>query len=154
MNPALPLSRVEIILGKSLPIAVIAMVQAMLWVLLLQSRGVVVYNMSLLMLFLFGLDLFFIGFGILISAISDNLKESNLYVTILLILASLAFFVPLSIKKELYALSPAYAISRLASNPTVPAESLYLPFVIVFAAWVCTTYIAAKLLENRDQLRL
>jgi len=151
---ASPLSRLEVILGKSIPIVAIAVVQAVLWLLLLQFRGVVIYNTKLLMLFLFALDLAFIGFGILISALSDNLKESNLYVTVLLILASLAFFVPLSVKRGLYAFSPVYVISKLASNPAVPFDRVYLTLAVIFSAGILATYIAAILLGTRDQLRL
>lgn len=151
---AAPISKREIILGKTLPVVALALLQALLWMILLRWKGTVVYNMIPLLLLLFLLDLVFIGFGIVISAMSENIKESNLSVTVLIIVASLSFFAPLSLKKEFYNLSPVTLISKFSSNPYVDPRSTLLPFLLIFIASVLTILIGARLLETRESLRL
>ncbi|MEE8357838.1 MAG: ABC transporter permease [Candidatus Hydrothermarchaeales archaeon] len=151
---AAPISKSEIILGKTLPVVALALLQALLWMILLRWKGTIVYNMVHLLLLLFLLDLVFIGFGIVISAMSENIKESNLSVTILIIVASLSFFAPLSLKKEFYNISPVTLISKFSSNPYVDPRSILLPFLLIFIASVLTILIGARLLETRESLRL
>ncbi|MFQ6135685.1 MAG: hypothetical protein ACE5PM_00700 [Candidatus Hydrothermarchaeales archaeon] len=103
---------------------------------------------------LFLLDLAFIGFGIVISALSENIKESNLSVTVLIIVASLSFFAPLSLKKEFYSLSPVTMISKFSSNPYVDLWSFFWPFLLFFITSVLIVLIGARLLETRESLRL
>lgn len=149
-----PLSKREIILGKALPILFVAVLQAFLWALLLGIKDIVVYNLVLLLAMLFLLDLVFVGFGIMISAVSENIKESNLIVTVLLILTSLAFFAPLSVKKELYELSPISLISRLSSNPSVQYQDIFLPLIILLISGAIIIYLGGIFLDKKESLRL
>ncbi|MFQ6136800.1 MAG: ABC transporter permease [Candidatus Hydrothermarchaeales archaeon] len=149
-----PLSKKEIILGKTFPILGLALFQGWLWILLLKWKGTIVYNTLSLLLLLFLLDLAFIGFGIVISALSENIKESNLSVTILIIAASISFFAPLSIKKELYHLSPVALISKFASNPYVNLRSVFVPFTLYLIVGLTMVFMGAKLLETKESLRL
>lgn len=151
---SLPITKKEIILGKSLPILLITLAQTFLWVLLLEVKGIVIYNIALLLLTVLLLDLAFIGFGIVISAISENLKESNLSVTIFLIVVSLSFFAPISIKKELYNISPITLISKLSSNPSVSSHDILLPFTLLLISGIIVIYGGERLLEWKEDLRL
>ncbi|MFQ6105613.1 MAG: ABC transporter permease [Candidatus Hydrothermarchaeaceae archaeon] len=147
---ASPLSNVEIILGKLFPIILVAFIQAFSWVLLLEVKGIVIYNIPLLLLFLLLLDVLFVGFGIVISAFSNNLKESNLGVTLLLILVSLLFLAPI----PRYSFSTFSIISKLSSNPAVSINDIALPFTLLFAACLITVYAGERLLEIKESLRL
>ncbi|MFQ5800255.1 MAG: ABC transporter permease, partial [Candidatus Hydrothermarchaeales archaeon] len=121
---AAPLTKREIILSKTVPILIVTLVQSFVWILLLVFKDIPIYNISLLMLLLLILDVIFIGIGVLISALSDTLKESNLTVTIMIILASIAMFAPVSLKAGVQRLNPITLITKLASNPQVPLRDL------------------------------
>ncbi len=151
---AAPISKREIIMGKTLPIVILAVFQAWLWIVLLRWKGTVVYNIIPLLVLLLLLDLVFIGFGIVISALSENIKESNLSVTVLIIITSLSFFAPLSLKKEFYNLSPVTMISKFSSNPYVDLRSVIWPFLLFFIISILIVLIGARLLETRESLRL
>ena len=151
---ASPLSYREIILGKALPIAGVALAQALLWVLLLMLRGVPVYNLPLLTLLLALLDLLFIALGVALSAFSDSIKDANVGVTVVLILASLAFFAPLSLKNVLYELSPVTLMAKLASNPAVPIGEVLPGFVLLGVAAIASLILGEKLLEYKENLRV
>ncbi|MFQ5887129.1 MAG: ABC transporter permease [Candidatus Hydrothermarchaeales archaeon] len=151
---AAPMSKREIILGKTLPVVVLALFQAWLWIILLEWKGTTVYNIIPLLVLLFLLDIAFIGFGIVISALSENIKESNLSVTVLIIVASLSFFAPLKLKKEFYNLSPVTTISKFSSNPYVDLRSVFWPFLLFLITSILIVLIGARLLETRENLRL
>ncbi len=151
---ASPLTKREIIIGKTLPILVIALLQAFLWIVLLNFRGIAVYNVSLLILLLILLNLAFIGFGIIISAFSDNIKDANTGVTLILIVASILFFLPLSLRKEIYAMSPASLISRLSSNPSVDLAEILPGYLILVMLGLIAIYLGGRLLDVRENLRL
>jgi len=147
---ASPLTKREIIVGKTLPILVIALLQAFLWIVLLEFRGIAIYNVPLLILLLVFLNRAFIGFGVMISAFSDNIKDANTGVTLILILASILFFLPLSLKKEMYAMSPASLISRLSSNPSVDFMEILPAYLILVMLGLAAIYLGGKLLEVRE----
>ncbi len=149
---ASPLTKREIIVGKTLPILVIALLQAFLWMVLLEFRGIAIYNVPLLILLLVFLNLAFVGFGVMISAFSDNIKDANTGVTLILILASILFFLPLSLKKEIYAMSPASLISRLSSNPSVDFMEILPAYLILVMLGLTAIYLGGKLLEVREDL--
>ncbi|RMF89166.1 MAG: ABC transporter permease [Methanobacteriota archaeon] len=150
---ASPLTKREIILSKTLPILAVTLLQSFLWILLLIYKGIPVYNIPLLMVLLLILDVIFIGIGVLISALSDTLKESNLTVTITIIIASLAMFAPLSIREGLYRLNPLNLLTKLASNPRVPLRDL-APLIPLAALALLVLYAGEVMLKKRETLRL
>lgn len=150
---ASPLTKREIILSKTLPILAVTLLQSFLWILLLIYKGIPVYNIPLLMVLLLILDVIFIGIGVLISALSDTLKESNLTVTITIIIASLAMFAPLSIRQGLYRLNPLNLLTKLASNPRVPLRDL-APLIPLAALALLVLYAGEVMLKKRETLRL
>ncbi len=149
-----PLSYREIILGKALPIAGIALAQAILWALLVMLRGIPVHNLWLLLILLALLDILFIALGVALSALSDSIKDANVGVTVVLILSSLAFFVPVSFKNALYEISPVTLIAKLASNPAVHIEEVLPGFALLALAAIVTLIFGEKLLEYKENLRV
>lgn len=136
-----PLRKSEIIIGKSMPILAIAMLQEVAWIIILESRGIAIYNKTLLLILLLLLNLIFIGIGIFISAVSTTLKESNLTITIVIIISSISLFAPLRIKSFLISLNPIKLITKLSSNPGIEAGIL-LP-ITLFAFIAILIYLAS-----------
>jgi ABC-type Na+ efflux pump permease subunit len=91
---ACPLSRFDIILGKMLPILLLANIQFLAWLFLLENNllgSVRVFNKPFLLLLLNLGAVCFIGVSLLISTRARSSKESNLYLTIVI----MAFVIPL-----------------------------------------------------------
>ncbi|MEE8168782.1 MAG: ABC transporter permease [Candidatus Hydrothermarchaeales archaeon] len=149
-----PLSKLEIILGKALPILAITMLQVVAWIALLEFKGIEVYNTLLLVLLLALMDLIFVGLGIGISAFSDTIKDANAGVSALILVVSLAFFAPLSVSRELYAFSPAALLSKLASNPVVSGRGILGVYLLLFSIGVGIIYLGSRLLDWKENLRL
>lgn len=148
---ASPLSKVGIILGKTLPIIFVAVAQSMLWAVLLEVRGIALYNILALLLLLCLLSLIFVGFGLIVSAYSDDIKDANVFVAALLIVASLAMFAPLSLKN---ALSPVPLITKLASTPGIAAGEVIPIYALLLFLSLAVIYSGARLLERQENLRL
>ena len=148
-----PLSKREIIFSKTLPILAVALVQSFVWILLLLYKDVLVFNIPFLMLLLLVIDVIFIGLGVLISAFSDTLKESNLTVTIALLLASIAMFAPLPLKSSLQSLNPLLLMTKLASNPVVQLKALWPIIPLGFIA-LAILFAGETMLKRREALRL
>lgn len=154
MLVASPISKTEIILGKTLPIIFVALVQSLLWIVLLEVRGIAVYNVPMLLALLCLLNLTFVGFGVVISAFSENIKDANVYVAAFLIIASLWMFAPLSLNSEIHAISPVSLITKLASNPAAGVGEMLPAYALLLFSGVAVVYLGARLLEWRENLRL
>jgi len=147
-----PISKREIILGKSMPVVALSLLEAFLWIRVLELRGLPVYNETLLLFYLLLLDVLFFGFGIAISATSESVKDANSFVTFLLLIASFIFFAPIAVKSSLQNLSPASFIANLASNPEV--AGITQPFAIAAFSAAITIFLGEKLLVYRENLRV
>jgi ABC-2 type transport system permease protein len=151
---SIPITKRGIILGKILPILFISDLQALAWILILHVKGIVVYNVPLIILFLSLLNLSFIGVGIIISAFSENIKDADIGVTLSIIVFSLVFFAPLSLTKEIYKLSPVAVLSKLASNPAVALDKVAAVYLFLLASGVAVVYFGGRMLEWKENLRL
>ncbi len=149
-----PLSYRELVLGKALPIAGVALAQAALWIALLRFRGIEINNTALLLLLLALLDLLFIAAGVALSALSDSIKDANVGVTVVLIFSSLALFLPVSMKSALQELSPVTLMARLASSEAVYMGEIAPGFILLAIAAGGALLMGEKLLEYRENLRV
>lgn len=149
-----PVSKIDIILGKTLPILSVSLVQAALWIILLEVKGIHIFNPIPILGLLLLLDLIFIGFGIVISAFSDTIKDANIGVTLALILTSLAFFAPVSIIKDIADLSPVFLMTKLASNPVVEMDKVITSLLIMLVFGAGLVALGGRLLDWRENLRL
>jgi ABC-2 type transport system permease protein len=148
-----PISKRDIVLSKVVPILSVALSQSFLWILLLNYRAVPVYNIGTLMFLILVINVIFIGFGVLISAFSNTLKESNLTVTITILLASIAMFAPVALKSQLQFLNPIILITKLASNPSVPVRTL-APLLPLAAIALIILLSGSFMLRRIETLRL
>jgi ABC-2 type transport system permease protein len=151
---AAPLSNMDLILGKMMPILLVTMLQVMAWITLLQAKGIVIYNLAPLLFLVLLLDIALVGMGIAISAFSETIKDANAGVAVVILVVSLAFFAPISASREVYAFSPVSLISKLTSNPVVPNNEIMPVYAILALGSILIVQIGAKLLEWRENLRL
>lgn len=150
----IPINYRDIILGKAIPIAGIALVQVLLWTGIITAQGIPIYNLPLLVILLVLLNGLFIGMGVALSAVSDSIKDANVGVTVILIAASLLFFLPVSFQDAIFQLSPVFLMTSLASNPTVPLIDVIPGFVALALMALITLMIGEKLLEYKENLRV
>jgi len=150
----LPITKIQLILGKALPIVLLAGTQAALWILLLWAKGIPVHNPHHVITLLVLLDMVYVGFGIAISSFSEEIKDANIGVTVLLIFSSLLFFAPVTVREDLYSISPITLLTHLASNPTVPPERIWPLHITLLLLAGLTLYGGSRLLDINDNLRV
>lgn len=148
-----PIEKSDIVLGKSLPVILISLLQSFAWIILLEAKKIEINNLLLILALLLLLNLIFVGLGILISAVSTTLKESNLSVTITIIISSIALFAPLNIKSALYNLNPIVLITKFSSNPKIPENELWVFIPLSFIA-VAVYFAGIKVLSRSEVMRL
>ncbi len=151
---AAPMSKFEIIVGKAIPIVAVTMLQVIAWIILLELRGIEVYNFFSLLIMIALLDVVFVGLGIAISAFSDTIKDANAGVAVLILVASLAFFAPIASRGYPYAYSPVFMISKLASNPSLLGNLLLETYGALLVLGIAVVFLGARLLDWRENLRL
>ncbi len=151
---AAPLSRMDLVLGKMMPILLITMLQVVTWIVLLRVKGIVVYNVVFLFFLILLMDVALVGIGIAISAFSDTIKDANAGVSVVILVVSLGFFAPMSVSREAYALSPVSLISKLASNPIVSFNEILPVYATLAVIGILTVILGGKLLDWRENLRL
>ncbi len=155
---ASPLKRIEIVLGKILPIFTISILQISLWVLVLSVRGISIFNMPLLLLFLSIVMLLLFSLSIVFSNISSSITESNLFLTLFMMIITLIMFVPMPFEnpflKEVMGYSPIIPIIKIASNPSVDFLEVgkYLAIYSVFS--LISIYVALKGIGKDENIRL
>lgn len=149
-----PITKTQLIMGKTAPIVLLAGTQGLLWVVLLWAKGIPVYNPFHVVFLLLLLDTVFVGFGIVISSFSEEIKDANIGVTVLLIISSILFFAPVTLKEGLYSLSPVTLLGNLASNPYIPPESIWPVYAVLILTSALVIYAGSRLLDINDNLRV
>ncbi len=151
---AAPLSRMDLILGKMIPILLVTMLQVVTWIVLLRAKGILVHNTGLLLILILLMDIALVGVGIAISAFSETIKDANAGVALVILVVSLGFFAPISLSRETYALSPVSLISKLSSNPVISFNGI-LPIYAALATFgILAVILGGKLLGWKENLRL
>lgn len=148
-----PIEKSDIVIGKSLPVITISLLQSFAWIILLEAKQIEINNIPLLLLLLLMLNLIFVGLGILISAISTTLKESNLSVTITIIISSIVLFAPLNVRSALYKVNPIVLITKFSSNPAVPRSDLVVFLPLALIAFIIY-FASIKVLSRSEVMRL
>lgn len=137
---ASPASRLDIVVGKILPVMALANLQFLAWLLLLENNAlgsVKVFNkLPLLALLNLG-ALSFVGAGLLISAWSRSSKESNLYLTLLIASSVFPLFLGLprmgALTSMLDGVFLVRVIGGLCSAPGIQLSSVAPQFLLLSA---------------------
>ncbi len=148
-----PISKRGIVLSKILPILFVALGQSIIWMAILRYKGLPIYNFKFLIILLLIINLIFVGIGVIISSLSETLKESNLSVTISLLITSLLMFAPISLRSKLQYINPIKLITKLCSNPKVPFADIVPLLPLLFLA-VLVLLTGEYILKKRETLRL
>ncbi|MCC7572000.1 MAG: ABC transporter permease [Candidatus Methanofastidiosum sp.] len=155
---ASPLKRIEIILGKILPTFAISIVQIIIWTIVLSARGISIFNIPLVLIFLSIIMLLLFSISIVFSNISSNITESNLFLTLFMMIVTLIMFVPIpvenSLLKEILSYSPIIPLIKIASNPSVDLLEIGKYMAIYSGLALVSLFIALKGIANDENIRL
>ncbi len=134
---ASPVSKLELIMGKTLPILLLANVQFVAWIFLLEFNvmgSIVVYNKLPIILVLNLGALAIIASSLLVSAKSKSSRESNLYLTLLIIMVVFPLFVGFSNPgpwQFLGNLNLVKILGRMASSPRFGFSEVLIPVALL-----------------------
>ncbi|KYC53982.1 MAG: ABC-2 family transporter protein [Candidatus Methanofastidiosum methylothiophilum] len=155
---AAPLKRIEIIIGKILPTFAISIVQIIVWTVVLSVRGISIFNVPLLLLFLSIIMVALFSISIIFSNISSNITESNLFLTLFMMIVTLLMFVPIPVEnnflKEILSYSPIIPIIKIASNPAVNLLDIGRYILIYSGFALFSLIVALKGIANDENIRL
>ncbi len=131
-----PISSSMVMFGKTTPILFFSLIQSVLWIILLDTLKVPIYNPLFIFILLFFMGLGFIGIGILLSMFVDSIKEANSAITIILVFATFILFMPLFIKTSYFTpilnYIPTVIMVKLASTPNINFNILYSTLPTIF----------------------
>jgi len=155
---AAPLKRIEIILGKILPTFTISIIQIITWTLVVSSRGISIFNIPLLLIFLSIIMLMLFSISIVFSNISSNITESNLFLTLFMMVVTLIMFVPIPVEnvilKEILSYSPIIPIIKISSNPAVDILEVGKYIAVYSGLALLSLIIALKGIAKDENIRL
>jgi ABC-2 type transport system permease protein len=131
-----PISSSMVMFGKTTPILFFSLIQSVLWIILLDTLKVPIYNPLFIFILLFFMGLGFIGIGILLSMFVDSIKEANSAITIILVFATFILFMPLFIKTSYFTpilnYIPTVIMVKLASTPNINFNIFYSTLPTIF----------------------
>jgi ABC-type Na+ efflux pump permease subunit len=135
---ASPASRLDIVLGKLIPVLALANLQFLAWLFLLENNilgSVRVFNKVPLLILLNLGALCFIGISLLISIRARSTKESNLYLTLVIMVLVFPLFVgmpDIGIPPVILdSMTLVRTIGYVAASPDLPLRALASPFIVL-----------------------
>lgn len=146
-----PMRREEIIIGKIIPVVVLALAQVLAWIGILSIVYPHLYHIPLLILFLAILMAFFFSSAVAFSTYAGTLSESNLFLILFMMGVTLLVFVPFP--KELSFLttfSPVGSIVFLSSNQGLFLREV-LPYFVVYTMFSLIAFIVAARMLSKDE---
>ncbi|KYC45180.1 MAG: ABC-2 family transporter protein [Candidatus Methanofastidiosum methylothiophilum] len=155
---ASPLKRIEIIIGKILPTFTISIVQIIIWAFVLSIRGISIFNIPILLIFLSIIMLLLFSLSIVFSNISSNITESNLFLTLFMMIVTLIMFVPIPVEnpllKEMLSYSPIIPLIKITSNPSLDLFEIGKYMALYFGLALFSLFIALKGIAKDENIRL
>lgn len=155
---AAPLKRIEIILGKILPTFAISFIQILVWTIVVSVRGISIYNIPILLLFLSIIMLMLFSMSIVFSNLSSNITESNLFLTLFMMVVTLVMFVPIPVEnpilKEILSYSPIIPIIKISSNPAIDLLEVGKYMLIYSVLTLFSLIVALKGISKDENIRL
>ncbi len=152
---AAPLTRIEIILGKLIPVIALGFVQVSLWLAVVSRRNVHIKNIGALYLFLLLLMLLFFSISVIFSMLASNIREANLYLTLFMMFLAFLMFIPLpslGVLDSIVKYSPIVGIVKITTNVLDLSILRYFMLYGVLAAVVI--FLAQNVLKRDETLKL
>jgi ABC-2 type transport system permease protein len=152
---SVPMRREEIIIGKIIPVVVLALAQVVAWIGILSTIYPFLYHIPLLILFLVVLMAFFFSSAVAFSTYAGTLSESNLFLILFMMAVTLLVFVPFPESLSfLGRLSPVGALVMLSSNQGLLLREVVPYFVVYGGLSLFSFYVASRMLSKDEYTRL
>jgi len=153
---AMPLSHVEILLGKGLAVVAISALQVAMWIIILLAAGFTIKNVIPVYFLVVFTTIPIVGLTSIIAAYAKNYKEAGIGISIAYIIVVGFLIVPalayISRKSYSANISPMTTVMRLFSgeNITIPEILMSVVFIIIIS--VLSFWMAAWLFKRDDIL--
>lgn len=151
---AMPMSHSQIIIGKSMAVAVVMGIQVLMWIIVLLLAGFQINNPILVFIFIFLTSIPIIGITTMVAAYSKNYKEAGIGLSIVylgivgfLVIPALVY---ISRQSFLANISPMTLVMRLFSGESVFISDYLLTLLSIAVASLISYWIAIKLFERDD----
>lgn len=152
---SVPMRREEIIIGKIIPVVVLALAQVVAWAALLSLIYPFLYHIPLVVIFLGMIMTFFFSSAVAFSTYAGTVRESNLFLILFMMAVTLLVFVPFPEGLSFITrLSPVGGIVMLSSNQGLLGSEVIPYFVVYGALSVISFLVASRMLSKDEYTRL
>ena len=152
---SVPMRREEIIIGKIIPVVVLALIQTGAWIGILSLIYPYLYHMPAVILFLAVLMAFFFSSAVAFSTYAGTISESNLFLILFMMAVTLLVFVPFPPELSfLTRFSPMGSIVFLSSNEGLQILEVVPYFVVYSALSLLSFFLASRMLSKDEYTRL
>jgi ABC-2 type transport system permease protein len=151
---AMPMSHSQIIIGKSMAVALTISLQVLIWLIILLIAGFPINNPVLVFIFICLTSIPIIGITTIVAAYSKNYKEAGIGLSIAYLIIVGFLIVPVLIyisrKSFLANISPMTVVMRLFSGETIPLGDYALTLTFIAIVSIISYWTAIKLFERDD----
>jgi ABC-2 type transport system permease protein len=151
---AMPISRAQIIIGKSMAVVLTITLQVAMWLLILLIAGFHIDNPIMVFIFIFLTSIPIIGITSVVAAYSKNFKEAGIGLSIAYMGIVGFLIVPvliyLSRKSFIANISPMTIVMRLFSGESIPLVDYGISLATILIISLISYWISIKLFERDD----
>ena len=153
---AMPISHAQIIIGKSVAVALTISLQVAMWLIILLLAGFHINNPLLVLMFVILTSIPIIGVTSVVAAYAKNYKEAGIGLSIAYIgivgLLIVPVLVYISRKSYISNISPMTIVMRLFSGESIPLGDYALTIASIAIVSIISYWIAIKLFMRDDIL--
>ncbi|BDZ67193.1 ABC transporter permease [Methanobacterium ferruginis] len=153
---AMPLSHVEILLGKGLAVVAISALQVAMWIIILLAAGFTIKNVIPVYFLVVFTAIPIVGLTSIIAAYAKNYKEAGIGISIAYIVVVGFLIVPalayISRKSYSANISPMTTVMRLFSGETITIPEILMSVMFIIIMSVLSFWMAAWLFRRDDIL--
>lgn len=144
-----PLRNYEIVLGKLLPTALLAVLQSFTWLAIVMVQGVPLFNLWAVAILVTVLSFLFVETGILFSALSANLRQAGLLNAAFGITITIFLLSPVQLSTQLFNLVPSTVLVKTATNIVLDTAPYVQVTGILFLAVLLFFLLAVQAIERQ-----
>ncbi len=151
---AMPISKAQIIIGKSMAVVLTISLQVAMWLIILFIAGFHIANPILVFIFIFLTSIPIIGITSVVAAYSKNFKEAGIGLSIAYmgIVGFLIVPVLIYLSRKLFIanISPMTIVMRLFSGESIPLLDYGISLATILIISLISYWISIKLFERDD----